>query len=176
MFEPQSIAAEKIALSLLAGESRQGCAVANPADFIPVSVADNALWPPASSSTLFDNFTIPAGQALIWTYISGYTAAADESSTAIAFGFNYQATAQILYRNAANSSANYVEVTAPLQSQAIFNTPLLIVFDTQTVPKITLFPNGSTQTANSLNFLAKFQGYLIPSGLAAIMRQHSTNF
>ena len=176
MFEPQSTAAEKIALSILAGETQQGCTVASPADFIPVSIASQALWPPASSSTLFGSFSVPKGQALIWTYISLYSCLADESSQALAFGFNYQATAQIQFRNGSSASANFVNVTDALQSQAIFNTPLLLVFDTETLPRILIYPNGSTQTANSVNVLAKFQGYLIPSALASIMRQHSTRF
>lgn len=174
MNEPQSIAAEKIALSILAGENSRGCSLANPADFIPVSVADSALWPPASSVTILDSFQIPKGQALIWTYLSLYTTLADESSQAIAFGFNYPALAQIQYRSLASPTSNYVNVTGQVQSQGIFNTPVLFVFDSDTLPRVVLTPNGSTQTADSVRALAKFQGYLIPSAIAAAMRQHQS--
>lgn len=175
MNEPQSIAAEKIAFSILAGTNpATGCQIATPGDFIPISVAGSALWPPATSVSILNTFTVPKGQALIWTYISLYTTLADESTAAVNYGFNFNALAQIQFRSGASGSSNFVNVTGQVQSQAIFNKPCLFVFDSDTLPRIVLYPNGSTQTANSLLALAEFQGYLIPAGIASAIRVHAS--
>lgn len=172
MNEPQSVAAEKIALALLAGTDRRGCPPVNVADLTPVSLGDSALWPPASSTTILDGFTVPKGSALIWTYMSLYTTLADESTAAVNYGFNFTALAQVQYRSAASASSNFVNVTKQVQSQAIFNKPVLFVFPANSVPQIVLYPNSSTQTADSLRVLAESQGYLIPDSFASIYQQH----
>lgn len=172
MNEPQSVAAEKIALSLLAGESARCERLVRPADLIPLSLAAATTWPPASSTTLF-SFQVPAGQSLLWTYISMYTTLANETSPAVNYGFNFSALAQIQFRAPATTS-NFTPLTAAVLSQAIFNKPVLFVFDPGTVPRIVLTPNGSTQTADSLRVEAEIQAYLIPSGLASAYRVHAT--
>ena len=104
--------------------------------------------------------------------MSLYTTLADESSPAVNYGFNFTALAQIQYRSAGSASSNYVDVTKQVQSQAIFNKPVLFVFPANSVPRIVLYPNSSTQTANSLRVLAESQGYLIPDSYASIYQQH----
>ncbi len=172
MNEPQSVAAEKIALSILAGEDSRCQPLARPADLIPLSLSDTTTWPPAVSTSLF-SFQVPIGQALIWTYISLYTTLADETSPAVNYGINFSALAQIQFRGP-SASANFSQLTGLVLSQAIFNKPVLFVFDSQIVPRILLTPNGSTQTQDSLRLEAEIMAYLIPSGLASAFRVHST--
>jgi hypothetical protein len=172
MNEPQSIAAEKIALAILAGSGVDNCALASPADLIPLSIGATATWPPASSTSVF-SFQVPKGQAMLWTYVTLYTCLADETDAGVNYGFNYSALAQLQVRAAA-SGANFSPVTGAVLSQAIFNKPVLFVFDSETVPRIVLTPNGSTQAVDSLRVEAEAQAYLIPSGLASAFRVHAS--
>jgi len=174
MNEPQSVAAEKIALVLLAGNDPNGCSLVNPSDLIPVSYGDSATWPPASSTTILDSFSVLKGYALLWTYLTLYTTLADESSQAIQFGFNFAALAQIQFRSLAATTSNFSNLTGQVQSQAIFNKPLLVAFDTDTRPQVVLYPNSSTQTANSVAVFAEAQGFLIPAALFSLYRQHAS--
>lgn len=172
MNEPQSVAAEKIALSILAGLGRDGQPLCKPHDLIPLSVASGTAWPLAPFSSLF-GFQVPDGQAMLWTYVSAYTTLFDESETAVNYGFNYDALASIQVQGA---SGNFEPRTGSLLTQAIFNKPLLLVFDSLSTPRITLIPNSSTQPAGNLRVEAEFMGYLIPSGLSSAFRDHQTRF
>lgn len=172
MNEPQSIAAEKIALSILAGLDHCNKPLVYPADLIPLSLSAATTWPPVSSTNLY-SFQVPKGQALLWTYISMYTSLADETDAGVNYGFNYSALAQIQVR-AGSSSANFSPITAAVLSQAIFNKPILFAFNSETVPRIVLTPNSSTQTVNSLRVETEIQAYLIPSGSASAFRVHAT--
>lgn len=174
MNEPQSIAAEKIALTILAGNGNNGCPLATPGDLIPISVGDSATWPPVTSTAILDGFTVPSGQALIWTYLSLYTTLAAETSPAVNYGFNFNALAQIQFRSGASASSNFADLTGRVEAQAVFNKPVLFVFDTNTRPQVLLYPNGSAQAANSLRVLATFSGFLIPAGLASAFRVHAS--
>lgn len=174
MNEPQSIAAEKIALSIIAGVDACDCPMVAPSLLMPLSLGDATTWPPASSTTILDSFTVPKGQALLWTYISLYTCLADESTPDVNYGFNFTALAQLQYRSGAAATSNFVNVTGQVQSQALFNKPVLFVFDSNTRPQIVLYPNGSTQTADSLRVCAEATGYLIPSSAASIYRVHAS--
>lgn len=173
MNEPQSIAAEKITLALLAG-NKGNCPLVSTAELIPISVGDSAKWPPTMSVTILDSFTVPKGQALVWTYLSLYTTLTDETSPAVNYGFNYDALAQIQYRSGASAASNFLDVTGRVESQAIFNKPVFFVFDPDTRPQIVLYPNGSTQATNRLRALAESHGYLIPASLASVFRIHAT--
>lgn len=173
MNEPQSVAAEKIALSILAGVNPvDGSPVCKPSDLTPLSIPSGTLWPVAPFSSLF-GFQVPSGQIMIWTYISVYTTLANESETAVNYGFNYDALAQIQIQG---SSGNFSPRTAALLTQAFFNKPILLVFDSLTTPRIALSPNSSTQTSGHLRVEAEAMAYLLPSGLSSAFRDHQTRF
>lgn len=172
MNEPQSVAAEKIALSILAGVDRNGNPLVKPHDLIPLSVASSTAWPIAPFSSLF-GFQVPDAHAMLWTYVSAYTTLLDESETAVNYGFNYDALAQIQIQSVAG---NFDPRTGALLTQAIFNKPLLLVFDSLTTPRISLIPNGSAQPAGNLRVEAEFSGYLISAGLSSAFRDHQTRF
>jgi hypothetical protein len=76
MNEPQSVAAEKLALSILAGERVDGTPLCRPSDLISLSLQSSTLWPVAPFTSLF-GFEVPDGQIMIWTYISAYTTLAE---------------------------------------------------------------------------------------------------
>lgn len=172
MNEPQSVAAEKIALSILAGVDREGNPLCRPHDLIPLSVASSTAWPVAPFSSLF-GYKVPTGQALLWTYVSCYTTLFDESETAVNYGFNFDALATILVQG---NSGNFDPITGAMLTQAIFNKPLLLVFDSLSTPRISLIPNSTTQATANLRVEAEFMGYLIPSGLSSAFRDHQTRF
>jgi len=172
MNEPQSVAAEKIALSIMAGTDRDGNPLCRPHDLIPLSQAASTGWPVAPFSSLF-GFQVPQAQAMLWTYVSMYTTLTDESETAVNYGFNFDALAQLKIQS---GGGNFQDRTGQLLSQAIFNKPLLLVFDSLTTPRIFLTANGSTQAGGSIRVEAEFTGYLIPSGLSSAFRDHQTRF
>lgn len=172
MNEPQSVAAEKIALSILAGEMPDGTPVCRPSDLIPISIPSGTLWPISPFSSLF-GFQVPRAQILIWTYLSLYTTLANESESAVNYGFNFDALAQIQVQGA---SGNFDPRTATMLTQGIFNKPLLLVFDSLTTPRVVLSPNGSTQTSGHLRVEAEASGYLAPAGLNSAFRDHQTRF
>lgn len=171
MNEPQSVAAEKIALSILAGVDRQGNPLCRPDQLIPLTVGSSTAWPIAPFSSLFA-YQVPEAHAMIWTYVSMYTTLLDESETAVNYGFNYDTLAQLIIQS---GQSDFDAITTVL-SQAIFNKPLLLVFDSLTTPRISLIPNSSTQAAGNLRVEAEFTGYLIPSGLSSAFRNHQTRF
>lgn len=172
MNEPQSIAAEKIALSILAGENEFGQPLCRPNDLIPLSYGDTTLWPVAPTSSLF-SYQVPNGQAMLWTYSSLYTTLADESETAVNFGFNFNTYCFLTIQGA---SGNFQPRTGSILTQTIFNKPILLVFDSLTTPRIILNPSGSTQSVGNLRVEAEVMAYLIPSGLASAFRDHQTRF
>ncbi|MFN0108549.1 MAG: hypothetical protein ACKVZH_06810 [Blastocatellia bacterium] len=172
MNEPQSVAAEKIALSIMAGIDRDGQPLCKPHDLIPLSQAASTLWPVAPFSSLF-GYQVPQASAMLWTYVSLYTTLADETETAVNYGFNYDALAQLKIQS---GGGNFEDRTGQLLSQAIFNKPLLLVFDSLTTPRIVLTANGSAQAGSSLRIESEFTGYLIPAGLSSAFRDHQTRF
>ncbi|MCI0348413.1 MAG: hypothetical protein L0Z53_03220, partial [Acidobacteriales bacterium] len=125
-------------------------------------------------TTILDGFTVPRGRAMLWTYLSLYTSLAAETSLAVNYGFNFTALAQLQFRSGAAATSNFADVTGQVQSQALFNTPVLFVFDSNTRPQVVLYPNASTQTANSVRVLAEAHGFLIPSALASVYRVHGS--
>lgn len=172
MNEPQSVAAEKISLSILAGVDRHNNPLCKPHDLIPLSVASSTAWPIAPFSSLF-GFEVPDAHAMLWTYVSMYTTLFDESETAVNYGLNYDGLASIQVQS---GGGNFEPRTGALLTQAIFNKPLLLVFDSLTTPRISLIPNSSTQAAGNLRIEAEFSGYLIPAGLSSAFRDHQTRF
>ena len=172
MNEPQSIAAEKIALSILAGEGAQGQPLCKPSDLIPLSISDTTLWPIAPTSSVF-SYQVPPGQAMIWTYISLYQTLADETETAVNYGFNFSTYCFLTIQGA---SGNFQPRTGSILTQEIFNKPILLVFDSQTTPRIILNPSSSTQAAGNLRVNVEAMAYLLPSGVASAFRDHQTRF
>jgi hypothetical protein len=170
MNEPQSVAAEKIALSILAGEDRHGCALALPADFIPLSLSATTTWPSGGMTTLFSYMT-PQNYGMVWTYIGLYTTLADESSPAVNYGVNYSMLAQLQIKKQAG---NFENASGQVLSQEIFNKPIFLVFDTQTTPRIALTNNGSTQAVGNLRLEAEAQAYLVPAAILSAIRINQT--
>lgn len=171
MNEPQSVAAEKIALTILAGEM-EGRAKCSPSDLISISYSDTTLWPigPFSSVALG---RVPEGQSLIITYLSLYTTLADESETAVNFGFNFSTYCTLQIQGA---SGNFTAATGSILTQEIFNKPILLLFEPTTIGRVILNPSSSTQTAGSIRVNFEATGYLIPAGLASAFRDHQTRF
>lgn len=172
MNEPQSVAAEKIALSILAGMDKDGNPLCKPHDLIPLSQGTGTLWPVAPFSSVF-GYQVPTAQAMLWTYLSLYTTLADESETAVNYGFNYDALAQLKIQS---GGGNFEDRTGQLYTQSIFNKPILLVFDSLTTPRIFFTANGSTQAGSSIRVEVEFSGYLIPAGLSSAFRDHQTRF
>lgn len=173
MNEPQSIAAEMLALSILAGEDIKGQPLVKPGDLTPLSLASGTLWPVAPFSSLF-GYQIPKGKCLIWTYLSIYTTLADESTLAVNYGFNYDALAQIQIQTA--GTGDFQPRTATLLTQTLFNHPLLLVFEPDTIPRIILTGNGSTQTGASVRVECYAHGYLLAAGLSSAFKPFQSQF
>ncbi len=173
MNEPQSISAEILALSILAGENTRGEPLVALNQFTPLSLAASTLWPQVTSVALF-GYQIPEGHCLLITYLSLYTTLADESTLAVNYGFNYDALAQIVIQTAGTGA--FQPFTGMLPSQQIFNHPLLLAFEPDTIPRILLFPNGSTQTAASVRVEAYAHAFLLPAGLSSAFKPFQTRF
>ncbi len=172
MNEPQSVAAEKIALSILAGEDHDGRPLCRPSDLIPLSLGSATLWPIAPFSSLF-GYKVPDGLIMIWTYVSLYTSLENESEAGVNYGINYDALAQIQVQGA---SGNFDAKTGALLSQGIFNKPIFLVFEPMTTPRIVLTPNSSAQASGNLRIEATAQAYLAPAGLTSAFNSHQTRF
>lgn len=172
MNEPQSVAAEKIALSILAGEDQFGNSKCRPVDLIPITLASSTAWPVAPFSSLF-GYQVPDGQVMLWTYVSLYTSLFDESESAVNYGINYNALANLLIQS---GSGNFLPRATGLLTQQMFNKPILLMFDSLTTPRITLQPNGSTQAVANLRILCEASGFLLPSGLSSAFKDHQTQF
>lgn len=173
MNEPQSISAEMIALTILAGEDTKGQPLVRPGDLTPLSVSSSTAWPVAPFSSLF-GYQIPKGKCLLWTYLSLYTTLLDESDLAINYGFNYDALAQIQIQTAGTGA--FEPRTAAMLSQNLFNHPLLLVFEPDTIPRISLIPNGSSQAAGSVRVECYAHGFLLPAGLSSAFKPFQTQF
>lgn len=172
MNEPQSIAAERIALSIMAGEDRCGNPLVRPADLLHLSLASGTLWPIAPTSSLF-SYQVPASYCMIWTYISVYTTLADESSPAVNYGFNYDALA---FLGIQAESGNFLPFSQSFLTQTVFNCPLLLVFDPKTTPRIFLSSNASTQPVGNLRVEARANAYLLSAGLISAFKPFETRF
>lgn len=172
MNEPQSVAAEKLALSILAGEKPDGTPLCRPSDLISLSLQSSTLWPIAPFSSLF-GFEVPDGQIMIWTYISAYTSLADESSAAVDYGFNYDAKCQLQIQGA---SGNFSPRTGSILTQGLFNKPIFLVFEPMTTPRIILSPNSSTQASGNLRVEAEVTAFLTSAGLTSAFNTHQTKF
>jgi hypothetical protein len=170
MNQPQSVAAEKIALMILAGDNPATCKpLATPADFIPLSISDTTTWPSGGTTTLF-TFMTPPNYGMVWTYISLYATLADESSAAVNYGINFSALFQLQARKLA--TGNFQPLSGAVLSQEIINKPVFFVFDTQTQPRLAITDNGSTQAVGTLRFEAEVSAYLVPAALLSVMRDH----
>lgn len=173
MNEPQSIAAEILALTIIAGENaRTGEPLAKATDFTQYSRVSSTLWPVAPFTSLLGGDALPEGQAWIVTYLSLYTTLADESTLAINYGFNFDTYAflQVQKGNVFSS------ITGSLLSQAFFNRPIFLIFDPETIPRIILNPYGSTQTGGSVRVELYAHGFLIPAGLSSAFKPFQTRF
>lgn len=173
MNEPQSIAAELLALSILAGEDTNGMPLVKPRDFTHLSLASATAWPAAPFSSLF-GYQIPDGYCLIWTYLSLYTTAFDESQLAVNYGFNYDALTYIQIQT--GSQPVFEPRTQAMFTQELFNHPLLLVFEPNTTPRIILTPNSSAQAAGSVRVECYAHGYLLPAGLSSAFKPFQTRF
>jgi len=173
MNEPQSISAEILALSILAGENTRGEPLAALNQFTPVSLASGTLWPLVTTSSVFA-YLVPQGHCLLITYLSLYTSLADESSLAVNYGFNYEATAQIVIQTA--GSGAFQPFTGQLFTQQIFNHPILLVFEPDTTPRVNLYPNGTTQANASVRVQVYAHGFLLPAGLSSAYKPFQSRF
>lgn len=174
MNEPQSIAAEILALSILAGEDAQGNPLVRPRDFIPFSIASSTLWPVAPFSSLIGTYTIPAGHIWMWTHVSLYATLANETSLAVNFGFNFDTYCFIQVQTGTDASSAFQTITGSILSQTLFNHPLLLIFQPDTIPRIILNPSGSSQSSGSVRVEAYFHGYLLPAGLSSAFKPFTT--
>ena len=172
MNEPQSIAAEILAMTILAGESPSGQPLVKFTDFTPYSRVSSTLWPVAPFSSLLGGDPLPKGQAWILTYLSLYTTAADESQLSVNYGFNWTVNAFIQVQ----SGTTFNAITAPLLSQVFFNRPLFMIFDPETIPRIVLSPSSSTQAGSSVLVNCYAHGFLIPAGLSSAFKPFQSRF
>lgn len=172
MNEPHGVAAEILALSFLAGEGEDGQLLVKPRDLNHISYASSTLWPIAPSSSVF-GFRVPDGNVMIWTYLSLYTTLANETSPAVNYGFNYDATVFLAIQGA---SGAFLPFGPSMLTQGIFNKPVLMVFDPQTTPRLILTPNGSTQAGGNLRVEAAVNGYLLPAGIGNVYKRYATKF
>lgn len=172
MNEPQSIAAEILALTILAGEGANGEPLARTTDFTPYSRVSSTLWPVAPFTSLLGGDALPKGQAWLVTYFSFYTTAADESQLAVNYGFNFDVFC-FLQKQVGNV---FEPITASLLSQIFFNRPLLLIFDPETIVRIIVPPSGSTQAGASVRLELYAHGYLIPAGLTSAFKPFTTRF
>lgn len=162
-----------IALSILAGEDTSGRPLVKPGDLTPLSLASSTAWPVAPFSSLF-GFQIPKGKCLLWTYLSIYTTLFNESSLAVNYGFNYDALAQIQVQTA--GTGDFQPRTAAMLTQTIFNHPLLLVFEPDTIPRIILTGNGSAQAGGSVRVECYAHGYLVAAGLSSAFKPFQSQF
>ena len=172
MNEPQSIAAEILALTILAGEGANGEPLARTTDFTPYSRVSSTLWPVAPFSSLLGGDALPKGQAWLVTYFSLYTTAADESQLAVNYGFNFDVFCALQKQ----IGAVFEFISASLLSQIFFNRPLLLIFDPETIPRIIVSPSASTQAGGSVRVELYAHGYLIPAGLTSAFKPFTTRF
>jgi hypothetical protein len=172
MNEPHGVAAETLALSFLAGMDDEGELLVKPKDLTHISYASSTLWPIAPTSSIF-GFKVPDGNMLIWTYVSLYTTLANETSPAINFGFNFDAT---LFLAIQGASGAFLPFGPSMFTQGLINKPILLVFDPLTTPRIIFAPNGSAQAAGSLRVEAAVNGYLLPAGIGAVFKRYATKF
>lgn len=175
MNEPQSIAAEILALSILAGEDTHGYPLVRQRDFTPLSIASSTLWPVGPFSSLLGTYVVPTGQIWIWTYVSLYATLANESSLAVNYGFNFDTYCFLQVQTGQDATSAFQAVSGSILSQTLFNHPLLLMFQPDTIPRIILNPSSSTQTAGSVRVEAYFHGFLLPAGLSSAFKPFTTN-
>lgn len=172
MNEPHGVAAEILALSFLGGMDDEGQLLAKPKDFTHISYASTTLWPIAPTSSLF-GYRVPDGNIMLWTYISVYNTLANETSLAVNFGFNYDAT---LFLAIQGASGAFLPFSPSMFTQGLINKPILLVFDPMTTPRIIFAPNGSTQAVGSVRVEGAINGYLLPAGFGSVYRRYATKF
>lgn len=176
LFEAANIAAEIITLVAL-GNSTLGPGLdrVRTSEFRHVTTARTNQYPLNGVATTFSGPLVPDGRGFLMTHFSLYAAVEPPVSGTLAtfFGLGYDAiTVRVDYL--ISSAVAGVKASATNSVQAILNRPIIFVFPSLCVPRVSLTPVADPRTALSIGLYANMHGYFIPAAYQAIYQQFET--
>lgn len=173
MFEPMSVAAEIVSLTLLAGTKPDCSPTVNMQDFAHQPMSAATLWPVTTPTPAVFS-VVPANQCYIVTFISAVVTAAAETQVSLDAGLNLNATAS-LSALSSTSATDIKQLTGDVPWQSLFNGPCLFVFEAGRKPRVVVNASSSVQTASSRRLLFRLNGFLAPGDYLSVYKRHQTS-
>lgn len=175
MFEPGSVMADIMQLSLIAGERLDDCGqwvdIAPPSVFQHKPFSGNGTYPGAAATIA--SVTVPESLILIVTYASVYLCQTDETVNSIDFGVNHNFFAWWQYQL---SGVTTIVTSATGQGQGIINRPVLLVFPPTVTAQLMLLESASALTDGSRTIECTVTAYLAPESLRSYYSLMASQF
>ena len=175
MFEPGSVMADIMQLSLIAGE-REECGqytdIAPPAVFKHTPFSGNGTYPGAAATIA--SYTVPSSQILIVSYASVYLCDTAEAVTTLDFGVSHTFYAWWQYDL---NGVTSIVTSATGKGQGIINRPVMLVFPAGATAQLMLQDDGtSVLPAGSRTIICTVTAYTAPQSLQSYYSSMASQF